>query len=94
MSGVVKRVRNRPALEKLARYKDDKLSLIANICAELQVLSGADPFFLAVRTAGRLVGIDKMSAQRRLRILKRGKIIEVVEPGTRKRATRWRYLCG
>ncbi len=64
------------------------------ICRELQRASGDDPFFLSCRTAGRLLGMDHVTAWRRLGMLEADGVLLVAKKGTtgtKGRATRYRY---
>jgi len=78
------------------RYDQRGLRLLVALCRELQRAAGAEPFFLACRTAGRLLDVSHVQAHRWLFLLVHDGIIEVVEPGDRskRRASRYRYLAG
>ena len=73
------------------RYDASKTRLLIKLCRELQRQAAAEPFYLACRLAGQLIGVDHMTAARRLKVLVADGLIKVVEPGTKKRATRYRW---
>ena len=75
-------------------YENPKIKDLARFCRELQLVSGQEPFFLAVRVAGRLLDVDKATASRLLRILQCDGIIELVSKGSQaaRRASRYRYV--
>ena len=66
------------------------------LCRELQQVSGDKPFFLACRSAGKLLGVDHTMAWRWLFLLAHAGIVEEVEKGNhaRRRASRYRYRGG
>lgn len=74
------------------RYDCCGTQRLIKLCRELQYTAGDGPFFLSVRTAGELVGLDRNSAWRRLRMLEADGIIRTVEAGTKTKATRYRYV--
>jgi hypothetical protein len=76
------------------RFEQDKLRLLVALCRELQHASGDRPFFLACRTAGRLLDVDYTTAWRWLFLLDHVGVIREVEKGDRakRRASRYRYL--
>ncbi len=59
----------------------------------LQRVSGEKPFFLACRTAGKLLGVDHTTASRGLFLLRNDGLLEEVEKGNRinRRASRYKY---
>lgn len=75
-------------------YDSDDFRLLVSLCRELQRACGPRPFFLSVRTAGSLLGIDPSTASRWLECLVADGILRVVEKGnqTTRKATRFRYL--
>ncbi len=75
-----------------AQYEAPATHRLIKLCRELQRASGDRPFFLACRTVQDLLGIDFMTASRRLRMLVADGILAVVEPGTKRRAARYRYI--
>lgn len=87
------------AVEKYPENK--KLQFLASLCRELQRAAGDNPFFLACRTASRLLSgksqpVSSMAISRWLFLLKDDGIITVVVPGGTKenprKATRYRYI--
>lgn len=76
------------------RYEQVGLRLLVALCRQLQQVSGQQPFFLACRTAGDLLGVTHVQAWRWLTLLAHDRIVEEVEKGDRvhRRASRFRYL--
>lgn len=76
------------------RYDTPETRRLVAICAALQHLHGNAPFFLAARTAARLIGVDHMTASRRLRMLLDDGVLRLVHRGTERRAARFRFTGG
>jgi len=76
-----------------ARYEQPALRKLVSLCRELQQTAGEGPFYLACRTAGRLLAVDHMTASRWLFLLvSDGILIEVQKGGPRTgKASRYRY---
>lgn len=77
-----------------ARYEKLKLKHLVAFCRELQREAGEQPFFLAARAAGNLLGIDAATASRWLSLLVRQQVLKLVEHGSQAtgKASRYRYL--
>lgn len=73
-------------------YSDMNKRRLVGLCRELQRINLAGPFFLSCRTAGTCLKIDHTTASRSLYLLTEDGILEVVESGDKKRATRYRYI--
>ena len=73
-------------------YDCPKTHRLIKVCRELQRASGDGPFFLSCRTAGDLLDLDHNTAWRRLGMLVSDGIIQTIEPGTKTKATRYRYV--
>ncbi len=89
---IMMRVKNAPLSDEALDYDAPETRRLVSICRELQRASGNGPFFLSCRTAGELLGLDYVTAWRRLIVLAEDGIIRCVERGTRGRATRYRYV--
>ncbi len=76
------------------QYEQAELQLLVGICRELQRAAGTGPFYLACRTAGRLLGVDHTTANRWLFLLVVDGVLAEIEKGDRRnrRASRFRYL--
>lgn len=76
------------------QYESPEVQALIVLCRELQRAVGNEPFFLACRTAGRLLDIDHTSANRYLRGLCNDEVIKLVSKGSQssKKASRYRYL--
>ena len=73
-------------------YDDPKTHLLICLCRELQRESGDRRFFLSVRVAANLLGLDPTTAGKRLNVLVADGVLEVVEEHTNKKARRYRYV--
>lgn len=73
-------------------YGTESLKKLVALCCELQHNAGAAPFYLTCRTAGQLLGISHVVANKWLHLLERDELLEITERGSQKRATRYRYL--
>jgi hypothetical protein len=75
-------------------YDNESFRLLVSLCRVMQRACGAQPFFLSVRTAGNLLGVDPSTASRWLECLEADGIIRCVEKGSQltRRASRFRYL--
>lgn len=95
MSDILERAKARPC-PAAAEYEQPEARLLASICRELQSATGALPFYLSTRTAGRLLNVDHTTAWRWLYLLKTDRLIVEVEAGGRahnaRKATRFRYI--
>ena len=80
--------------EVAERYEQQQLKLLVSLCRELQRAAGDGPFFLSVRTAARLLGVDNSTAWRWLFLLEQDGILKVEARGDQKtwKATRYRYI--
>ena len=76
-------------------YDSQYMRELAALCRELQKIVGDGPFFLSIRTAGRLLKVHHATAGRGLFLLEADGWIKTIEKGgTEKnpfRATRFRY---
>jgi hypothetical protein len=73
-----------------------KVQILVSLCRELQRAAGENPFYLAARTAGRLLGVSHMQANRWLFLLESDGILRIVCKGgtaeTARKATRFKYI--
>ena len=76
------------------QYEQQPLRLLVALCRELQRAAGDGPFYLSVRTAGRLLGVSHAHAWRWLFLLEHDGVLRVVTKGSQKtgKASRFRYL--
>jgi len=75
------------------RYDSLQMRSLVALCRELQREAGNKPFFLDCRTAGRLVGVDRQTANRWLSlVLSADQILERIRKGVRGRGSEYRYL--
>lgn len=75
-----------------ADYENPKNRLLVRICWQLQQLHGDEPFHLAQRTAGELLGISHTEAGKRIEMLMADGILAIACAHTNLRATRYRYM--
>jgi hypothetical protein len=82
------------AIEKYPNHS--KLKILVSLCRELQRAAGSEPFFLSARTAGKLLKISAMQANRWLFLLQSDGILTLVCKGgtaeTVRQASRYRYV--
>lgn len=88
----LKRLGTTPLPAIADRFTSPSTKRLIHFCRELQRASGHAPFHLSCRIAGEVIGLEHMAAWRRLGILVSCRIIERVEPGTKAKAARYRYL--
>jgi hypothetical protein len=74
------------------QYEEPTLRQLIGLSRELQRASGSAPFYLDCRTAGRLLGISHVQANKYLRVLALDNVLKLVTRGTRGRASEFRYL--
>ena len=91
MDSMIERARAAGTPPEALGYEQEGIRLLASLCRELQRGAGGEPFYLDCRTAGRLVGVDHVTANRWLFLLCSDGLLVVVEPGQRNRATSYRY---
>lgn len=75
-------------------YEHPKIRLLVALCRELQRAAGDAPFFLACRTAAKLLEYNHVDVAAWLRGLRRDKVLELVDKrsgGGGRRAYRYRY---
>lgn len=92
MAQILARADSSSLPEAAAMYDCPKTHRLIKVCRELQRASGDGPFFLSCRTAGDLLDLDHNTAWRRLGMLVSDGIIQTIEPGTKTKATRYRYV--
>lgn len=77
------------------RFKNPRVSLLANVCAVLQGYRGNDCFFLSTHEAGNLCGVSHVTAWNDLNKLESEGTITELETGSTRgkigRATKWKY---
>jgi hypothetical protein len=76
------------------RYETLEVKRLVVLCRALQLAAGEQPFYLACRTAGELLGISHVLAAKWLKLLILDNVIEVTTPGSQCHAARYRYLGG
>jgi hypothetical protein len=84
-----------PPANAVELYGRSAIVLLAALCRELQRIAGTDDFFfLDVRTAGRLVGVDHSTAWRWLKVLCADGILKAGDIGRKAthKASRFSYL--
>lgn len=94
IQAIIDRARANPLPKAAALVEGDTAKMLVAICRELQRSAGPNPFFLACRTAGRILGVDHAKANRYLKLLEIERVLAIVERGQRGggKATRYRYL--
>ena len=74
------------------RFSDPTTRSLVHLCWALQEAAGDRAFFLSSDTAAREVGCQPMQAWRLLKLIEAFRIIQVVEKGKRRRATRYKFI--
>ena len=74
------------------RFEGQQTRLLVAICAQLQRMAGAKPFFLSYRSAGKLIGTSHVDAGSLLGFLRDEGVIKLAKGGTTTRAARYRYI--
>ena len=80
-----------PDILQLA-FDDERTWRLGAFCFQLQQLTGEEPFFLSCRVAGSLLECDHVRVSRLLRLMVTEGILEVIEKGTSRRATRYCWV--
>lgn len=62
------------------------------LCQKLQMIAGDAPFYLACRSAGELLGVTHVAANRWIRLLENEGILIRIRTGTRSKASEFRYV--
>jgi hypothetical protein len=73
-------------------YDSPEVSFLLRICYQLQLAVGDNPFFLASRTAGGIVGVCHRTAYKLLEMFVEDGKLQLVEKHTTKKAPRYRYI--
>ena len=92
-----KAIRLEPPKVAVEKYpENNNLKILVSLCQELQRAAGNNPFYLSVRTAGKLLKVSPMQANRWLFLLVSDGILKIVAKGgtakTVRKATRFRYI--
>jgi hypothetical protein len=82
----------KPLPQAAELYETASLRNLVGLCNELQQVAGPEPFYLGCRTAGEVLGINHVLANKWLRQLERDNVLEVTKRGTQNRVSRYRYL--
>lgn len=76
------------------QFGEGPIALLGSLCRELQRINGEKEFYLDCRTAGRLIGVDHVSAWRYLRAFCEVGILEAGDKGSlaTRRSSRFRFV--
>ncbi len=82
---------------RVSVFHDKAAHVLANLCRELQIIAGPEPFFLACRSAATLLGVHFTTVADWLRGFQTLGILELIEKGKRQpgkvgKASRYRYI--
>jgi hypothetical protein len=80
--------------EIAADYDDEPTRKLIALCAALATVNGGERFFLSSHDAAPRIGVKQMACWRILRMLCRDGVIECLERGNERRATRYRWIGG
>ena len=93
LSQAVKRVlENKTVLPEAEEYDSEEARFLLKLCYELQQGMGDEPFFLASRTAGGIVGLSHRTAYKLLEMFMEDGKLKLIEGHTSKKAPRYRYI--
>jgi len=88
-----KSAQDEPLPAEAMQFENLKLRLLVALCRQLQILAGNKPFYLSSRVCQSLLEHEShTTAAKWLQSLCALQIIEEVEKGNTRRATRYRYL--
>ena len=73
-------------------YNSLGMALLVKVCIELQLIQGQEPFWLSCRSAAGIVGVSPMTICRWMELFIDDKLLEIAEPHTTKKATRYRFI--
>ena len=76
------------------QYEAPETRELICLCRELQHEQRDQPFYLACRKAGEVIGTDHVKASRLLEMLVVDGVLVVEKKGTKTKATRYRYIGG
>lgn len=96
MDVILERAKSAEPLAEAMMFEQPALRLLVSVCRELQENTGDAPFFLGCRTAGRLIGVDHVTAWRWLDLMHCAGLLTLVELGRkcggRNIASRYYYV--
>ena len=93
MIAIAEQARHQPLPAAALEYEQPELRQLVRLCKELQRNAGDKPFFLAVRTAGELLGVSAWQASRWLKLLVIDGILVRVRRGRHgRKASEYRYV--
>jgi hypothetical protein len=73
-------------------YDKPEVQLLLRVCYQLQQGMGEQPFFLAVRKAGQIIGLSHTEAGKYLEMFVEDGRLDIVEQYTTRKANRFRYI--
>jgi hypothetical protein len=73
-------------------YETERIKLLVGICWHLATLSPQQRFFLSSHRVGELLAVSQSTAMDYLRMLCTDAVIQVIERGNQRVATRYRYV--
>ena len=93
LSQAIKRaMEGKTVLPEAERYDTEEARFLLKLCYELQQGVGNEPFFLASRKAGGILGISHESAYKLLEMFVEDEKLELVQKYTTTKANRFRYI--
>ncbi len=73
-------------------YDTEEAQYLLRVCYFLQEIIGNEPFFLASRTAGGILGISRRDAYKLLEMFVADEKLKLIEKHTSRKAPRYRYI--
>ena len=89
MATIMEKALQAPLPEVAGRYEDEPIRRLVALCRQLDREAKGGPFFLSCRTAGKLLGVSHVQANRWLFLLAHDGVIEQMnkgDPGKRQAA--------
>jgi hypothetical protein len=94
MMSIMRKALECPMPKAAARYEEEPLRRLVALCCQLDREANGGRFFLSCRTAGKLLGVTHVQANRWLFLLDHDKVVKQLNKGDRARrqAAEYRYL--
>ena len=93
MATIMEKALQAPMPRAATRYEDEPIRRLVALCKQLHVEGKGEPFFLSCRTAGQLLGVSHVQANRWLFLLAHDRVIEQINAGDRakRQAAEYQY---
>ena len=94
MATIMEKALQAPMPKAAERYEEEPIRRLVALCRQLDREASGGTFFLLCRTAGVLLGVSHMQANRWLFLLDHDKVVRQVSKGDRgkRHAAQYRYV--